>query len=347
MSETNLRQMRETLNQKLNSEDLHNLCFDLGIDFENLAGEGKAGKVRELVYYLNRRSQLGRLLEYLMQTRPDWAIRSAPFPLPSTPTPPASAGGVLAQEQLRRVLRRGQLTLFVGADLPCTLTGQPDRQTLADGLARYAGIPSGGTLPEVATLVMENGRRYEFTMYLREAIAAAGQQPQPIHRALVGLVQEHRLEMVFTTATDGLLESAFLDEEVIINKVINDNDLGVLLPDMPTLVKLYGDWQQPASLVVTSIDENQFVAGNLPGKRDLLDELHRALRRNAVLFVGVDLAQTAVTALFDNTIGSKFQQPAFALCAHLTPTAAASWHSNRGLTVLDEEVVPFLQGLLG
>lgn len=345
MSEINLRQMRETLNQILNGEELRTLCFDLGIDYDNLGGEGKTDKIRELIYYLNRRGQLAQLANYLADSRCDWVIGKPP-PLPIPPARPASSGGLLAQEQLRRALRRGQLTLFVGADLPCALTGQPDRQTLADGLARYAGIPSGGTLPEVATLVMENGRRYEFTMYLREAIAAAEQQPQPLHRALVGLVQEHRLEMVFTTATDGLLESAFLDEEVVINKVINDSDLGVLLPDVPTLVKLYGDWQQPASLVVTSIDENQFVAGNLPGKRDLLDELHRALRRNAVLFVGVDLAQTAVTALFDNTIGSKFQQPAFALYTHLTPTAAASWHSNRGLTVLDEDVVPFLQGLL-
>ncbi|MCA9997450.1 MAG: SIR2 family protein [Anaerolineales bacterium] len=347
MSERNLRQMRETVTEKLNSEELRTLCFDLGIDFDNLGGEGKADKVRELIYYLNRRSQLPLLTNYLAETRPDWVIDPAPALPPAPPVRPFSAGGVLAQEQLRRVLRRGQLTLFVGADLPCALTGQPDRQTLADGLARVAGIPSGGTLPEVATLVMENGRRYEFTMYLREAIAAAGQQPQPFHRALVGLVQEHRLEMVFTTATDGLLETAFLEEEVIINKVIHDSDLGVLLPDMPTLVKLYGDWQQPATLVVTTIDENQFVVGNLPGKRDLIDELHRALRRNAVLFVGVDLAQTAVTALFDNTIGSKFQQPAFALGTHLTPAAAASWHSNRGLTVLDEDVVPFLQGLLG
>lgn len=346
MSEINLREIRETLTQKLNSEDLRTLCFDLGIDHDNLGGEGKADKVRELIYYLNRRSQLARLLHYLRETRPDWHLAEIPPP-PARPTLPTSAGGVLAQEQLRRALRRGQLTLFLGADLPCALTGQPSRQTLADGLARYAGIPSGGTLPTIATQVMENGRRYEFTLYLRETIAAAAQKPQPFHRALVGLVREHGLETVFTAAPDTLLEAAFLEEDVAINKVVSDSDLGVLLPDVPTLIKLYGDWQQPASLVVTSIDENQLVTGKLPGKQHLIDELQRAFRRTTVLFIGVDLAQTAVTTLFDGTIGNKFQQPAFALHAHLLPTAAAAWHSNRGLTVLDEEAIPFLQGLLG
>ena len=143
MSEINLRDLRQTLTQKLNSEEFRTLCFDLGIDDDNLGGAGKGDKVRELVYYLNRRSQLARLINHLAETRPDIVLPAAETPLPTPP--PANAGGVLAQEQLRRALRRGQLTLFVGADLPCALTGQPDRQTLADGLARVAGIPSGGT----------------------------------------------------------------------------------------------------------------------------------------------------------------------------------------------------------
>jgi hypothetical protein len=41
------------------------------VDYDNLEGEGKEAKVRELIAYLQRREQLGELVEYIHQHQPD------------------------------------------------------------------------------------------------------------------------------------------------------------------------------------------------------------------------------------------------------------------------------------
>lgn len=51
-------------------EDLRNLCFELGIDFDDLSGEGKKGKARELVIYCRNRAMTDRLIEKARQARP-------------------------------------------------------------------------------------------------------------------------------------------------------------------------------------------------------------------------------------------------------------------------------------
>ena len=43
-----LVQLREFLTEYFNEEELRTVCFDLGIDYDNLGGEGKGGKAREL-----------------------------------------------------------------------------------------------------------------------------------------------------------------------------------------------------------------------------------------------------------------------------------------------------------
>jgi hypothetical protein len=53
-----LTQLREILDARLNREELRTLCFDLGHDYDDLPGEGKAARARELVV---RMHQLGRI----------------------------------------------------------------------------------------------------------------------------------------------------------------------------------------------------------------------------------------------------------------------------------------------
>ena len=50
--------LRDILVTYFNDGELRDLCFDLGIDYENLGGEGKAGKARELVAYCVRHNRL-------------------------------------------------------------------------------------------------------------------------------------------------------------------------------------------------------------------------------------------------------------------------------------------------
>ena len=59
--------------------DLRILSFDLGIDYDSLAGEGKAERAHALIVRLERRGRIADLLALGRQTRPDvpWEEGSA------------------------------------------------------------------------------------------------------------------------------------------------------------------------------------------------------------------------------------------------------------------------------
>lgn len=67
----NLIKLRRTLIRCLDENELRDLCFDLGVDYESLQGEGKAAKVRELIVYLERRGRIPELVEAGRELRPD------------------------------------------------------------------------------------------------------------------------------------------------------------------------------------------------------------------------------------------------------------------------------------
>jgi uncharacterized protein (TIGR00725 family) len=62
---------------RFNAEELRTLCFALGIDYDNLQGDGKSGKARELITYLERRNEITQLVEIGKQLRPDISWPSA------------------------------------------------------------------------------------------------------------------------------------------------------------------------------------------------------------------------------------------------------------------------------
>lgn len=59
------------LTDRFNDDELRTLCFALGIDYDNLRGDGKSGKARELITYLERRNEIPQLIEIGKQLRPD------------------------------------------------------------------------------------------------------------------------------------------------------------------------------------------------------------------------------------------------------------------------------------
>ncbi|HEX6385059.1 MAG TPA: hypothetical protein VF177_10345 [Anaerolineae bacterium] len=60
------------LNQHFNLDELRELAFDLGIDYENVEGTSKRAKIRELVLYFNRQHMLDELIKTVKERRP-WA----------------------------------------------------------------------------------------------------------------------------------------------------------------------------------------------------------------------------------------------------------------------------------
>lgn len=63
------RELRQTLTHAFNLEELRNLCFDLGLDFEDLPGREKSSKARALVEYWQKRQDLSPLIQAIRLER--------------------------------------------------------------------------------------------------------------------------------------------------------------------------------------------------------------------------------------------------------------------------------------
>lgn len=66
-----LSSLRKILADRFNAEELQTLCFEMGIEYEDLSGQGKAGKARELVAYLDRRDLIREFISVGERLRPD------------------------------------------------------------------------------------------------------------------------------------------------------------------------------------------------------------------------------------------------------------------------------------
>jgi hypothetical protein len=90
--------LRLKIVEHFDDEELRTLCFDTDVDYDNLRGQGKEAKARELIDYMQRQGRLGDLIDACRKTRPriDWNFDAGadvpPDKLPETPTPPPQPG---------------------------------------------------------------------------------------------------------------------------------------------------------------------------------------------------------------------------------------------------------------
>jgi len=73
-----LAQLRRNVAEHFNESELRTLCFDLEVDYDELAGRAKSEKAAELVAHLERRGRLPELVELGKQLRPNLAWEYAP-----------------------------------------------------------------------------------------------------------------------------------------------------------------------------------------------------------------------------------------------------------------------------
>lgn len=65
------RRLLDFVTRHFDDEELKTLCFDLGVEYEDLPARSRSGKARELITYLEKRGRLPELLELLAQERPE------------------------------------------------------------------------------------------------------------------------------------------------------------------------------------------------------------------------------------------------------------------------------------
>lgn len=85
-STTYLKNLHELLDQHFNLEEIRTLCFELHVDYDNLQGEGKSAKIRELILGLSRKDRLPDLavLAHEKRSNVGWPIMPHAFELPDS-----------------------------------------------------------------------------------------------------------------------------------------------------------------------------------------------------------------------------------------------------------------------
>ncbi len=64
----------EVLDTRFSLDELQDLCFGLGLEWEDLAGGTRGAKARELISFLRRRGRLDALIDAIRRSRPDVGI---------------------------------------------------------------------------------------------------------------------------------------------------------------------------------------------------------------------------------------------------------------------------------
>jgi hypothetical protein len=237
-------------------------------------------------------------------------------------------------------LRRDQLALFIGSDLPREVTGLPARADLARNLARRYGLDESMSLAEVAQRVGRAGNRFDFISFLKEELDTAGKSPQSFHKRVVELAETHVVSIV-TTAYDDLLERAFREAGVAFNYIVRSADMQFITPNCPTLFKIYGDLQQVDTLVVT--EDDHFGLWRDRDKENVLEEIQSVLRRDTILFLGYDLSDPDFSLLWREVLerAGRFARTVYAVWPGLSEEEVQVWR-DRQIVILAEDPLELL-----
>ena len=66
-----LADLQQKMVEQFNLKELRDLCFDLGVDHEEMSSEVKKEFCRELIGYLKRRGRLAELISRVQELRPE------------------------------------------------------------------------------------------------------------------------------------------------------------------------------------------------------------------------------------------------------------------------------------
>jgi hypothetical protein len=94
-----LPQLRDFITRNFNDSELRDLCFDLGIEYENLGGDNKSAKARELVAYCQRHTRLAELEATCRRLRPHAPADTSAASTAATPPAGGQSGGVTINAQ--------------------------------------------------------------------------------------------------------------------------------------------------------------------------------------------------------------------------------------------------------
>lgn len=172
-----LSELHKSIDSYFGLEEVRTLCFELGVDYDNLRGETKQARIRELIVALARGGRLQALVDLVRRQRPhvDWQDVPPDFALPAS----------VAQEDIREVV---QYTVYgdvvhgnkVGGDQismgdisgssGIAVGAGASASVQTDSSARVAPVPHGAT-PAVQEAIAQLNRYLQLVSEARRAQA--------------------------------------------------------------------------------------------------------------------------------------------------------------------------------
>lgn len=146
-----LARLRQNLVEHFSDSELRDVCFDLSVEYDALAGETKSDKARELISYLDRRDRLEALMALCARLRPAiaWGTASAPpaTPSPRSPDPDHPSGSISATISN---VSGGQVAVGTGMAQIGSISGQT--VNIGAGLVPTIGSPSHPMQADVSAI---------------------------------------------------------------------------------------------------------------------------------------------------------------------------------------------------
>ncbi|MFN8463906.1 MAG: SIR2 family protein [Caldilineaceae bacterium] len=191
-----------------------------------------------------------------------------------------------------------ELALFVGTGTS-TDAGLPSWYALAAELARKSEqkIPpiEWATSDQISQIAQNYVNRHglnSLIRYLKERLDTYNVRPTPAHRGLAELP----VQLAFTANYDDLLERAFREAGRRVQVVVQDSDVPFMLqgPGTVNIVKLFGDLNQPGTVVLASQQYERYFLD----RPQLIRLLETELSRLTMLYVGWSHTDPYMNLLF-------------------------------------------------
>lgn len=217
----------------------------------------------------------------------DTQLVATPFSTPAAGVGPAAGPGAApaAPRELVEALARGEVVPFVGAAF-AALGGLPDWYTLVAELAQRSSQamppPQWATpaaLIDIAQAYADQHGVNHLVALLRERLDVAA-APSAAHTALATLP----VDLIFCASHDDLLERALRSAGRRTISVVRDGDIPFMrrAAGAVNVVKLFGDLNQPDTLVITRRQHDRY----LLDRPQLVKLLETELGRSTLLYLG-------------------------------------------------------------
>lgn len=133
----------QALNQYFNLEELQLICFDMGIEWENLAGVTKDAKAREIIRYVERRALMNELLQQLQEIRP-----SVQWDFKEDRIEDSEQAGDVAGDRVKGPYTGGDVTINIGGNVSGSIAvGEILEQSTTDEINYYLDREPTDTIP--------------------------------------------------------------------------------------------------------------------------------------------------------------------------------------------------------